>query len=622
MRLLLPLLLVVAASAGEVPLGHKDFYPSPERPVGFRGDGNGFFPGAEPVTRFGEGTAAITTMASRGKKGDGEGGRPAKVWAFSDDTAVNLCWKTEMPGWANAMPIVVGNRVFTMAEPHTLVCVDASTGKILWQKTNNPFELDGMPAAKAAQMQTLLHLARASYQLTRLVTPGRWGAGGAYDTRSAEGKETIAQAIATLKAMKATAAVIDAGLAAEFDKTVAALQEWTTRDIGKEANAPNHFADAVGKAYKIPVSNQWSSMTGFTMPVPVSDGRHVYATIGQGQAVCYDLDGNRTWGRVFKGIGHLRIHHVSSPLLVGDILVGQFFDKLRGLDKATGKTVWEADLSLGGSYNAGTHKHLRLNDGARQVDVIVTTFGAVLRAADGKILAKLPFHHGKEGGGPSVIGAGDVIVFEKYSGGGQKGGGYWRGRLVLTGEQVELADVMMLEGFETRPGGPPATPILADGRIIASEGVWDLATGKALGPIARKGGMSNVNWASGVMVSRDQVVWAYDGSDNGYARDRADGLALMNFRVYDLSSRSGWKQVSDGNVLGGVNKPHFVELELHAPALAAADRYSNYGLPSQFGCYNSGGIFPQGNRLFLRSVSHLYCLGDPAVPFDGRKASP
>src|SRR4051812_22398709 len=49
-RLLLGVWLVLlptgVAEPAEVPLGHKDFYPSPDRPVGFRGDGNGYFPGA------------------------------------------------------------------------------------------------------------------------------------------------------------------------------------------------------------------------------------------------------------------------------------------------------------------------------------------------------------------------------------------------------------------------------------------------------------------------------------------------------------------------------------------------------------------------------------------------
>lgn len=54
----LGLSMVVSAAESPVkpdtlpPLGHKDFYPSPQHPVGFRGDGNGCFPGATPVAMF------------------------------------------------------------------------------------------------------------------------------------------------------------------------------------------------------------------------------------------------------------------------------------------------------------------------------------------------------------------------------------------------------------------------------------------------------------------------------------------------------------------------------------------------------------------------------------------
>ncbi len=32
-------------------------------------------------------------------------------------------------------------------------------------------------------------------------------------------------------------------------------------------------------------------------------------------------------------------------------------------------------------------------------------------------------------------------------------------------------------------------------------------------------------------------------------------------------------------------------------------------------------IFPSGNRLFIRTAPHLYCLGDPAVKYDWNPAS-
>ncbi len=45
----------------KAPLGSPDFYPSPEHPVGWRGDGSGRFPGATPPTKWSRRLADITS---------------------------------------------------------------------------------------------------------------------------------------------------------------------------------------------------------------------------------------------------------------------------------------------------------------------------------------------------------------------------------------------------------------------------------------------------------------------------------------------------------------------------------------------------------------------------------
>jgi hypothetical protein len=76
--------------------------------IGFRGDGTGNFPDANP---------------------------PVK-WSATE----NVVWKTPMPGRSNSQPIVVGDRVFTCSEPSTLLCVSAADGKILWSDTITFFD--------------------------------------------------------------------------------------------------------------------------------------------------------------------------------------------------------------------------------------------------------------------------------------------------------------------------------------------------------------------------------------------------------------------------------------------------------------------------------------------------
>ena len=73
--------------------------------VGWRTDGRGVYPDAEPPTHWSKQT--------------------------------NVIWSTNMPSRSNAQPVIVGDRLFVCSEPFTLICIDRSNGKIKWQRTNS-----------------------------------------------------------------------------------------------------------------------------------------------------------------------------------------------------------------------------------------------------------------------------------------------------------------------------------------------------------------------------------------------------------------------------------------------------------------------------------------------------
>src|ERR1700754_3057335 len=84
--------LACATSAeGQSPsLGAADFRPSPEHPMGWRGDGSGRFPGADPVT----------------------------AWSATK----NVRWSTNVgPGYA--APILAGDLVILASEPNVLLAL-------------------------------------------------------------------------------------------------------------------------------------------------------------------------------------------------------------------------------------------------------------------------------------------------------------------------------------------------------------------------------------------------------------------------------------------------------------------------------------------------------------------
>jgi outer membrane protein assembly factor BamB len=77
--------------------------------VGWRHDGTGEFPAADPPT----------------------------MWTADS----GVIWKTRMPGPSNASPILVGNKIFVCSDPDILLCVNREDGSILWERTNSALDL-------------------------------------------------------------------------------------------------------------------------------------------------------------------------------------------------------------------------------------------------------------------------------------------------------------------------------------------------------------------------------------------------------------------------------------------------------------------------------------------------
>jgi outer membrane protein assembly factor BamB len=126
-------LFLSAAMAGEtgpstgavtkdVPLGHRDFHPSPQRPVGWRGDGSACYPGATPVTE----------------------------WNLRDGS--NIRWQVELPEIKASAPLSVGDLVVVLCEPDVLVAYDARTGAQRWKTEAGIFA--AMAPDKAAELAT------------------------------------------------------------------------------------------------------------------------------------------------------------------------------------------------------------------------------------------------------------------------------------------------------------------------------------------------------------------------------------------------------------------------------------------------------------------------------------
>lgn len=192
----------------------------------------------------------------------------------------NILWMTRLPERTNACPLVVGDRIFTPAEPDELLCLDKATGKILWRRTCTLY--DAAPQAERDANPAFAKIAPLAAELAKTDDPAR----------GLERRRTINELL----------------IAADKKKY---KLKWD-----------GHFASHFG-------------IIGFTT-TPTSDGKFVYVFYGYGVVACYDLDGNRRWVRRLEAD---EIGYTCSPALSGGRLLC-VFGGLHALDAATGKEIW------------------------------------------------------------------------------------------------------------------------------------------------------------------------------------------------------------------------------------------------------------------------------------------
>lgn len=98
------LTFVLVCLAATIALGQQ-------QPLGWRGAGSGVYPGPTPPTH----------------------------WSFDKSgEAVNVRWRTKLPGPGHSQPVAVGGRVLVTCDPGWLVCLDADSGQVLWKDLLRP----------------------------------------------------------------------------------------------------------------------------------------------------------------------------------------------------------------------------------------------------------------------------------------------------------------------------------------------------------------------------------------------------------------------------------------------------------------------------------------------------
>ena len=260
---------------------------------------------------------------------------PPETWTT---TAVSV----ETAAWGNGSPVPLGTLVCVTEEPTTLACFDRGTGARVWAATND--WLDTLPADQVASGRE--KIARAA-ELEGLVQQRQRDVGDKRrELRRSAGDPAVAAAMkevqADLERLRAEQAVLG--------------QFTTPPDL---------------------------DMIGYASPTPVVDGTTVYALFGHGVVSAFTDGGERLWSRWLgpppRPMTGFDFGSVASPQLVaGHLIVAHA--TLQALDPATGEVRWTGPAWP----HYGTPGVMTI-DG---VALLLLPDGQVLRASDGKVLAK------------------------------------------------------------------------------------------------------------------------------------------------------------------------------------------------------------------------------------------
>ncbi len=221
------------------------------------------------------------------------------------DWETDEIFKIPLESTSNGTPILVDGRLIFTAEPTKLICMDAKTGAILWERDNDLYTLRKVPKDKQAELESYRAKINKLTQLSRKLRT---------DIRRLESaleKDPDHQRAAKSKAGK--------------EKESAALRKEITT-LRKAA----FFKD-----FAMPPSHPTNGYTSYS---PHFDGKRIYVQFGFGVVTAYDLDGNRLWTSFLEHPDHSWGGATMPQIIDGKLIIR--FDDYIALNPATGQRLW------------------------------------------------------------------------------------------------------------------------------------------------------------------------------------------------------------------------------------------------------------------------------------------
>jgi outer membrane protein assembly factor BamB len=250
------------------------------------------------------------------------------------------------------MPVVVGDRVFATAHPHSLVCLDKASGRVVW---------------------------------IRQVSP--------YDAATAEERSAKPEAFTRLDALAAKRkAYYDAFIAGEAPGEAQVKEEAALEDLMDKT-----MLEVDPEKYKRP--DEQGEPDWWLVPTPVSDGSGIYLASTRGTCAGFALDGTRRWIRYQRPLNQ---HHgfFASPVIADGKLIA-LDGTLTAYDTASGATAWSLDLVKDKIKGYLWFGSLLRGDLGGTSYVLCPNGTTLVRARDGRVT-----------GGPSLISSTTTPVFD------------------------------------------------------------------------------------------------------------------------------------------------------------------------------------------------------------------
>lgn len=323
---------------------------------------------------------------------------------------------------------------------------------------------------------------------------------------------------------------------------------------------------------------------------PATDGERVIITHGSAGVFCYDFDGKELWkrdlGRQEFGWGN-----GSSPVLHGDVCILYHGPgkgaKLLGLDKKTGKTVWEfaePPVDVKGR-----------TDGFRGKEPgMICTYSTPLLVKAGLRRAEAATGQGTAGYGPAEAGGRDelVMAFPRFVRGfdPKTGKELWScdglNPLIYTSPMAGDGIVVAMGGYF---GNSVAVKTGGKGDVTESHRLWQTVRGK--------GGI-------GTGLVHEGRIYSHSG---GIVEclELKTGKTLWSERLKSAGAKGeSWSSmVRAGDLIYLLNQSGDCAI------FRAGETFEQIGVNSIGNEMCNASIAPSNGDLFIRTHKHLWCVG-------------